>query len=650
MQPRNLHLKQLQRDAAKAGAWQAKLALGRYLLKEAESLKPKEDAVTEKNNAKIRAASVKKAESVANQKEEELIEARKAKKAAIEKKEKALKRAIKTKGKLKKAKATLERITLEAIKAEQYFKAESAALETCDSHPSSFESTTELNQNSLNKMREEIKAEINEREKKARIKLNTAQKQLQSMEKIVQQTTEEQIQGEKDTIAAEETLKQASKVKNNKSDQVIAARRAVELEKTEADKKIESAKKYFTEVSNSNSPYAQIANVELKILNTTESGSIETQNNKNLLSIPNRYHEAKTTEALENQYKSLRLAMQNKIDSNSLDVNFIDETIAKFKHLLQDIELTDTLKAKIYFQLIHLHLQKAHQSGRLNDLNRALTYCDLLCSDQYLKDMNKTKMAEQIRSDIRGKIVNGALRKNLKDPIRDTKFSSWIKFSVRLGIMASRSIFKYIGLLIGNVMDLCLLFTPKYFKKDDFSGRFKLYDNNALREWKTNWVRVGLKHRGLARAGRWIGKHVLGNLFVPITIVLGFVAGILTYPFVKITQLFSENNVVKSKAKDILDLSKSPITERVFNTNNTSNSTMKAKKIFTLDEEKLKDKISLPSSKTHSEAIEQNRYKLGKGELGCSYAYGRVFATAPKPNAAPMAPKPVYEDRNTAKF
>lgn len=95
----------------------------------------------------------------------------------------------------------------------------------------------------------------------------------------------------------------------------------------------------------------------------------------------------------EFEYKSLRHDFNQSEKSRS-------EYTAKLKLLLEHPELTDTLKAKIYYQLLRMQLLAANESGSINDFDKALQLCRKLISESKLNAMKKVDNARAVLIEI----------------------------------------------------------------------------------------------------------------------------------------------------------------------------------------------------------------------------------------------------------
>lgn len=397
----------------------------------------------------------------------------------------------------------------------------------------------------------------------------------------------------------------------------------------------EKAKGYFEAVSTSESRYAKDAKLELFRLNSDLQKNDPTAKPiSELLQSQESAYQAQETQSSEIQYKRLFL--------NDIDLN---TGISSLNTLLKSPELTDTLKAKIYFQLIRAYMSKAYHTGQFDYLTQALVYCDLLCSDPDLKEMNKAKLADAIRKNIRSKIQ--------QRDIRDNSFVTYIKDLMSFSLDSNKIFSKYIGLFIGNAIDFALLATPKLLEKNHWepSRIFPSKKESNLDPYYQN--RPGarfFKNAGFAGMGKWVGKYILAPLFTLYVAPVLLLFGLISYPFLNAYA----KNAIKKAVLSITELKK----EEVLNPKNThsvssemaqttsstqtQSSTAHAKRIFTKNLEAVQKKLSLTTLKDETSSVRQSLYTLDKGKPGYSYAYGQLFRAAPKAEAASPVLEPVY--------
>jgi hypothetical protein len=238
-----------------------------------------------------------------------------------------------------------------------------------------------------------------------------------------------------------------------------------------------------------------------------------------------------TDMSAEYDYKVARIRME------SPDMPYAwSDYIRDLKKIVKSPELTDTLKAKVYFQLMRANLELTSQTGRRCDLQRAAKVARKLTSDPDLKDMFKSFEAARVLVEI-----DHALKASV--------LSSSDYFE--LGFRGSRQFFKYLGLLLGNVLDLSLVFLPKLFfiKTGNAHSKVKNYRNHDFFEPSRFF-----KNSGFAGIFKFIGRSIVGTGFGMLIapIIMAVLMPILRLP-ATLHAYFLKNHVgFRSLAHDVL--------------------------------------------------------------------------------------------------
>lgn len=320
----------------------------------------------------------------------------------------------------------------------------------------------------------------------------------------------------------------------------------------------------------------------------------------------------KISGSLEFQYKKIRYEYDNPHRPEKKRRQIINTTIMQLEALLeQPLEMTDTLRAKIYFQLIRLHLEHANQKGQRSHVEEAKKYCQLLIKDSTLSSMVKAKHAEKIYDQIRS--------------ITDTPiyhFTTHIKESFKAGRKGNKILFKYAGVVLGNVIDFSLLVLPKIISKS--AG-----DINHVRKGKTFPVEF-FKNAGFGyvfkKLGEKFGKHVMGNM---VGGPIGAVFGAFYYPFEYLNQKYKTSSNIKEKTNGIIKLKK-PLMDEHSSTNHSVNQTLIS--IFERTSKIPSKKIDYLKTELDTEIkVKPNRSFIPmEKSTKAYYAYGSVFANAVK--------------------
>jgi len=339
-----------------------------------------------------------------------------------------------------------------------------------------------------------------------------------------------------------------------------------------------------------------VAIASLEKVKTNQNNRFQPILNRRILSSP------------EFQYKTIRYNYEHPSIPRNKRERLISQTIQKLETLLSsEEEITDTLRAKIYFQLIHLHIEHAQLKGQRSHLEEAKKYCQLLTKDETLSRMNKTAYAKQIYQEI-STITN--------KPIYD--FKTHIKESFKAGREGNRIFFKYAGIFIGNMIDFSLAGMPKLVKKSmdqDFVPKGKTLPQELF---KNSGFGVVFKY-----LGKQLGKHVVGNL---VGGPIAAIAGVVFYPFEYFHQKYRTNSEIKKVAENVVNLKKDTVkkssTAFCSDTLSTNSESIFA---HNKDNSRFDKKIDYTKSELDQLISVKHESNLFPKNEKMAYAYGRVF-------------------------
>lgn len=224
-------------------------------------------------------------------------------------------------------------------------------------------------------------------------------------------------------------------------------------------------------------------------------------------------------EILYKTYRSLYMLNNGYTrDKYAKDLNFI---------LNIKVELTDTLLAKIYFQLLRINIEEAAETGQLICLELAKRYADLLVNSPTMQEMDKAKYAKIIYDQLPA-----------ESPYT---FANHTKQAFNFGKTVSKYTLKWMGLAVGTILDLTII--PKVIslafieEKPKYSfGHFILKKSGFM--------------GGLQWLGERIGEHVIGNL---ITGPISALFGLLSYPVIFLHKILQSSPDVKLRAQGIIN-------------------------------------------------------------------------------------------------
>jgi hypothetical protein len=297
--------------------------------------------------------------------------------------------------------------------------------------------------------------------------------------------------------------------------------------------------------------------------------------------------------------------------SDNFKKDYLNKNIKKLKRLLYLDEITDALRVKIYFQLIRTHVELASMQGHRDDFEKAKKYYELILNDKALNSTPKAKRAQEFYDQIQS-ITN--------KPVYD--FGKHIIGSFDAGRKGNGALFKYIGIFIGNILDIFTLMLLKIADGDigvqldqkNEKVAYKNKNNKNNNKSKATYYGVIFENRGVAGVlnilGKSIGKDIVGNL---IGGPIGFILGLITYPFFYLDRRYG------LKYEDI-------------QTKATSSKLIFAKKVIPIEGKPLSTYAALqekmmPAGQREEIVpvkpviIEQNKHSLGED----TFPYGAVF-------------------------
>lgn len=281
----------------------------------------------------------------------------------------------------------------------------------------------------------------------------------------------------------------------------------------------------------------------------------------------------------ENQYKTARF--RSRFGNGSVYTS--QQYEQDLKGLLESVEITDTLQAKIYFQLIHINLEKAKKTGHYAYLQTAYDYSKKLTQNPCLSGMEKAEKATKIM-------------KELEKHFPKAEFSNFLREIVSFSQESSKIGFKWLGILIGNIANLSL-FPPLFFNKASLGYAKYQYLTNS------NAASLIFKNSGFAwlfkNVGKLLGKYVFGNIFAAFAVLFS----LPVYPLLKMYKRNTHNAEVTNIAILTMNLRE-----------NSQSSTT----VF----EKNKDKISHIDQREF-ENYQKNHANL-KNIVSYDFAYQRV--------------------------
>lgn len=352
-------------------------------------------------------------------------------------------------------------------------------------------------------------------------------------------------------------------------------------------------------------PYASIARQLQYKLNNKDDATFNTIASSNQ---SNEGSELTRQLPVENQYKIARMQFSYG-DTNNYTLEKYESTLKK---LLKNIELTDTLRAKIYFQLVEINIEKAKNSGARVYVERAQDFCDILINDPALSSMIKADKARKILQKItESKVMEDfGVWDYLKDIFKTTQ------------IDGSRTTFKWLGIVLGNIANLSLL--PPLVNKATFDvGRYKNWDPAA-----GSFAKLIFKNSGFAWLFKNIGK-VIGTYVVGPVIGLAVAAlSIPFYPLVKVYQRYKTNNQISTLAGEIVNLKLESQPQPIFKKKNNSTALIDQKEVNELfTNERVKktllsyERVTLgffPAPKIPSTTLEPTQPSMESTSFSCN--------------------------------
>lgn len=291
-------------------------------------------------------------------------------------------------------------------------------------------------------------------------------------------------------------------------------------------------------------PYASIAKQILYKLNNKDDAIFNTIVNSNQT---NESTQQIRQLPVENQYKIAHMKFSYG-DTKNYTLEEYESTLEK---LLKNVELTDTLRAKIYFQLVEINIEKAKKSGALLYMERARDFCDILTNDPALSSMIKADKATKILQKI-----------TQHEVMKDSGFWGYLKDIFKaIQIDGSRTGFKWLGIVLGNIANLSFL--PLIFNKAYLDVGHRNWENESL-------TKLIFKNSGFAwlfkNVGKIIGTYVVGP-------IIGLAVAALSipfYPFVYAYQRYKANNEISSLAEEITKLKLDSQPETIFKKKNNA--------------------------------------------------------------------------------